>query len=52
MNATVPFADVSGAAISNCIEPLRKAAESAGGRVVKLVGDEVMVLFATPDAAA
>ncbi len=52
MNATVLFADVSGAAISNCIEPLRKAAESAGGRVVKLVGDEVMVLFATPDAAA
>src|SRR3989442_15144761 len=52
MNATVLFADVSGAAISNCIEPLRKAAESAGGRVVKLVGDEVVVLFASPDAAA
>src|SRR5256885_7925942 len=52
MNATVLFADVSGAAISNCIEPLRKAAESTGGRVVKLVGDEVMVLFASPDAAA
>src|SRR5437667_75196 len=52
MNATVLFADVSGAAISHCIEPLRKAAESAGGRVVKLVGDEVMVLFASPDAAA
>ena len=52
MNATVLFADVSGAAISNCIEPLRKAAESTGGRVVKLVGDEVMVLFATADAAA
>jgi adenylate cyclase len=52
MNATVLFADVSGAAISQCIEPLRTAAESAGGRVVKLVGDEVMVLFATPDAAA
>jgi adenylate cyclase len=52
MNATVLFADVSGAAISHCIEHLRTAAESAGGRVVKLVGDEVMVLFATPDAAA
>src|SRR5256885_14888817 len=52
MNATVLFADVSGAAISHCIEPLRKAAESTGGRVVKLVGDEVMVLFATADAAA
>src|SRR5882762_6507785 len=52
MNATVLFADVSGAAISNCVEQLREAAESTGGRVVKLVGDEVMVLFATPDAAA
>src|SRR5256886_17272545 len=52
MNATVLFADVSGAAISHCIEPLRKAAESTGGRVVKLVGDEVMVLFASADAAA
>jgi len=52
MKATVLFADVSGAAISQCIEPLRTAAESAGGRVVKLIGDEVMVLFATPDAAA
>src|SRR2546428_7939852 len=52
MNATVLFADVSGAAISHCIEPLRKAAESTGGRGVKLVGDEGMVLFATADAAA
>src|SRR6267143_948717 len=52
MKATVLFADVSGTAISNCIEQLRTAAESTGGRVVKLVGDEVMVLFATPDAAA
>src|SRR6267378_4369835 len=52
MKATVLFADVSGTAISHCIEQLRKAAESAGGRVVKLIGDEVMVLFATPDAAA
>jgi adenylate cyclase len=52
MKATVLFADVSGTAISRCIEQLRTAAESAGGRVVKRVGDEVMVLFATPDAAA
>src|SRR2546426_10063726 len=52
MNATVLFADVSGTPISQCIGPLRTAAESTGGRVVKLVGDEVMVLFATPDAAA
>lgn len=52
MKATVLFADVSGTAISQCIEQLRTAAESTGGRVVKLIGDEVMVLFATPDAAA
>ena len=52
MKATVLFADVSGAAISQCIGQLRSAAESTGGRVVKLVGDEVMVVFATPDAAA
>jgi adenylate cyclase len=52
VKATVLFADVSGTAVSHCIEQLRKAAESAGGRVVKLIGDEVMVLFATPDAAA
>src|SRR5712691_2817008 len=52
MKATVLFADVSCTAISHCIEQLRKAAESGGGRVVKLIGDEVMVLFATPDAAA
>jgi adenylate cyclase len=52
MDATVLFADVSGTAIAQCIGPLRTAAESAGGRVVKLIGDEVMMLFATPDAAA
>ncbi|HXM80333.1 MAG TPA: adenylate/guanylate cyclase domain-containing protein [Burkholderiales bacterium] len=52
MNATVLFADVSGTSTLYCVEDLRKAAESTGGRVVKLIGDEVMVLFATPDAAA
>jgi adenylate cyclase len=52
MDATVLFADVSGTPIAQCIGPLRTAAESAGGRVVKLIGDEVMMLFATPDAAA
>jgi len=64
-DATVLFADVSGStrliqtagdavalkAIARCVERLRKAAESTGGRVVKTIGDEVMVLFATPDAA-
>jgi adenylate cyclase len=66
VNATVLFADVSGAAalyraaghavalkaISHCIEQVRNAARSTDGRIVKLIGDEVMVLFATPDAAA
>src|SRR5437879_1664269 len=63
---TVLFADVSGStklyetagdapamvAIGRCIERMRKAAESTGGRVVKTIGDEVMVLFPSPDAAA
>src|SRR5205823_9910516 len=31
---------------------LSQAAESTGGRVLKTMGDEVMVLFPTPDAAA
>ena len=66
MDATILFADVSGShklietagnavaltAIARCIDRLRKAAESTGGRVVKTLGDEVMVLFDTPDAAA
>jgi adenylate cyclase len=38
-------------AIARCIDRLRKAAESTGGQVVKTIGDEVMVLFPTPDAA-
>jgi adenylate cyclase len=63
---TVLFADVSGStrlyetegdaaaldAIGRCIERLSQAAESIGGRVLKTIGDEVMVLFPTPDAAA
>jgi adenylate cyclase len=63
---TVLFADVSGStrlyetagdaaaadAIGRCIERLSQAAESTGGRVLKTIGDEVMVLFPTPDAAA
>src|SRR2546428_10153279 len=63
---TVLFADVSGStrlyetegdaaaldAIGRCIERLSQAAESVGGRVLKTIGDEVMVLFPTPDAAA
>src|SRR3982074_2685633 len=64
--ATVLFADVSGStklyetageavaltAIGRVIEHMRKAAESTGGRVVKTIGDEIMALFPSPDAAA
>jgi adenylate cyclase len=63
---TVLFADVSDSTrlyetegdaaaldvIGRCIERLSQAAESIGGRVLKTIGDEVMVLFPTPDAAA
>ena len=63
---TVLFADVSGStrlyetegdaaahdAIGRCIGRLSQAAESTGGRVLKTMGDEVMVLFPTADAAA
>ena len=63
---TVLFADVSGStklydsvgdtaafeAIGACIDQLRQAAEADGGRVVKTMGDEVMALFPSPDAAA
>jgi len=63
---TVLFADVSGStklyetegdkaaadAIAVCIEKMRQTAESSGGRVVKTIGDEIMAVFATPDAAA
>src|SRR5438552_12267467 len=63
---TVLFADVSGStslyetagdvaaldAIGLCIGRLSQAAESTGGRVLKPMGDEVMVLFPPPDAAA
>jgi adenylate cyclase len=65
-HTTVLFADVTGStrlyeqagdaqavdAIARCIDALRKAAEACGGRVVKTIGDEVMALFPTPDAAA
>lgn len=63
---TVLFADVSGStklyesegdkaameAIARCIDRLRQTVESSGGRVVKTIGDEVMAVFPTPDAAA
>src|SRR3989442_1152641 len=63
--STVLFADVSGStqlyqvagdttahgAISGCVELMRKAVEAARGRVVKTIGDEVMALFPSADAA-
>ncbi len=63
---TVLFADVSGSmklyetegdkaaleAIARCVDQLRQAVDSSGGRVVKTIGDEVMAVFQTPDAAA
>jgi len=63
---TVLFADVSGStrlyetegddaaldAIGRCIGRLSQAAAATGGRVLKTMGDEVMVLFPTADAAA
>ena len=65
-HTTVLFADVSGSAklydsvgdtaafeaIGACIDQLRQAAEAGGGRVVKTMGDKVMALFPSPDAAA
>ena len=65
-HTTVLFADVSGStrlyeaagdrtafqAIGGCMSSLRTAAEAAGGRVVKTIGDELMALFASPDQAA
>src|SRR5262245_38817501 len=62
----VLFADVSGStklyetegdkvaleAISRCVEQLRQKVEASGGRVVKTIGDEVMAVLPTPDAAA
>ena len=65
-HVTVLFADVSGStklyesegdkaaseAIAHCIAQMRRTVESWGGRVVKTIGDEVLALFPTPDAAA
>jgi adenylate cyclase len=62
----VLFADVTGStrlyetagdaaamqAIRNCLNVLRQTADSSGGRVVKTLGDAVLVLFASPTDAA
>lgn len=63
---TVLFAEVSGGqeilqaagklsgarAISECIDRIRRSAEGAGGKLVRVTGSEVMMLFDTPDRAA
>src|SRR4051812_29803419 len=63
---TVVFADILGgadliakagdsaavAALAGCIEQIRRAAEGCGARVINRAADKLMVLAATPDAAA
>jgi class 3 adenylate cyclase len=62
IDTTVLFADVKNAtsgenrgdsaAIQRCMKILREVTEDCDGRVVKTVGDGIMALFRTPDAAA
>lgn len=63
---TVLFAEVSGRdeyvraagrvigwnGISDCVNSLQQTARSSGGKVVKVIGPELMMLFESPDAAA
>lgn len=63
---TVLFAEVSGRdeflrvagpvlgwnGISDCIDRVQRTARSSGGKVVKVIGSELMMLFDSPDAAA
>ena len=63
---TVLFAEVSGRdefvraagfvmgwnGISDCIDRLQRTARSSGGKVVKVIGSELMMVFDIPDAAA
>jgi adenylate cyclase len=65
-HTTVLFADVSEStkiyelvgdtaahnAIDACIGVMRRTTEMFGGRVVKTLGDEILAVFGTPDAAA
>jgi len=64
--AAVLFADVTGSTqiyekqgdtighrtIGGCIDLMRRATEAEGGRVVKTIGDEIMAVFGSADAAA
>jgi adenylate cyclase len=65
-HTTILFADVSEStqlyeaagdhvaheAIGRCIEAMRRSTEMTGGRVVKTIGDEILAVFGTADAAA
>jgi adenylate cyclase len=65
-DTAVLFADVTGStrlyekagdasamvAIRTCLDRLRQTAESSAGRVVKTLGDAVLVLFSSPSEAA
>ena len=44
--------EVAMAAIARCVDQLRQTVVASSGRVVKTIGDEVMAVFPTPDAAA
>src|SRR3954452_25163828 len=64
--AVIMFADVSGSTqlyekqgdtvghrtIGGCIHLIRRATQAEGGGVVKTIGDEVLALFGSADAAA
>ena len=39
-------------AVAPCLEQLREATRAAGGRVIKTIGEDLMALFPSPDAAA
>jgi len=39
-------------AVVPCLEQLREATRAAGGRVIKTIGEDLMALFPSPDAAA
>lgn len=42
----------SAESLAHCLEVLQQAAKASGGRVVRALGESMMVLFPTPDAAA